>query len=235
MNPYLFGETGKTLFGAYYPPTSHVDRNVGILFCYPMGDEYMRTHWTFRQLAVMLNKEGFHIFKFDYYGTGDSSGNSCDGSIVQWESDILTAIHELKEVSGVSQISMIGLRLGGALATLVASQEIQIQDIVLWDPVIKGQIYIDELNTIQRKKNIQSIYAYPYTEKNVVSSDEEELLGYRTSTLLKQEINQIDLLALDNVLSNRMFLIVSEERKEYLLFRNYMKEKNWEFALSVCS
>ena len=69
-----------------------------------------------KQLAKHLSGGGTDVMTFDYYGTGDSGGVQVDATIPGWEEDILTAIEELKDITGVSKIAVIGLRLGATLA-----------------------------------------------------------------------------------------------------------------------
>ena len=66
-----------------------------IVLCYPMAHEYMYVHRAFRQLANRLARTGFHVFRFDYYGFGDSAGESEESHIEQWIKDISEAIDEI--------------------------------------------------------------------------------------------------------------------------------------------
>ena len=59
MNPFFFGESERALFGLYHPPKSATVRELGVVLCYPMGQEYMRAHRAFRQLALILSNFEF--------------------------------------------------------------------------------------------------------------------------------------------------------------------------------
>ena len=72
----------------------------------------MRTHWAFRKLAGFLAREGFHVLRFDYYGTGDSAGDYHESNIGQWLADIHEAADELKDRADVRDISVVGLQCG---------------------------------------------------------------------------------------------------------------------------
>src|SRR5215217_413896 len=91
MNPLYFGSSQKPLYGVYHPPKSQPGRPVrttGVVLCYPLGQEYMRAHRAFRQLATLLTKSGFPVLRFDYYGTGDSGGDGDAGDVdkvVLWD------------------------------------------------------------------------------------------------------------------------------------------------------
>jgi pimeloyl-ACP methyl ester carboxylesterase len=108
-----------------------------------------------RKLASTLAHDGFHVLRFDYYGTGDSSGGPRDGSLSEWCQNIVTAAADLKECSGVTKVSLLGLRLG---ATLAALTPMDVTNLVLWDPVVDGRKYLDELRSIHTRKFSSLLY-----------------------------------------------------------------------------
>lgn len=139
MDAFFFGD----LFGIYDPPPN-ADAGAGVVLCPPIGQEYMRTHWAFVQLAQQLGRAGFHVLRFDYYGVGDSAGEA--GTVARWREDVRAAVAELKRRSGLKRISVVGLRVGALLA---ATTDVRVQDLVLWDPVVSGAAYRKELEALQ--------------------------------------------------------------------------------------
>ena len=75
MKPIFFGDSKRKLYGVYAPPTGASRRSHAVLLCYPGLQEYGTSHWSFRRLSAMLAREGHHVLRFDYFGTGDSAGN----------------------------------------------------------------------------------------------------------------------------------------------------------------
>jgi len=140
MTPLFFGETGSALLGVWSPP-DHDDRNHGVVICPPIGQEHVRTHWALRQVAAALARAGFHAFRFDWFGVGDSAGTLRDASLARWEEDVASAVQELRDTAGVDQVSLVGLRVGASLAALAAPR-LRPAAIVLWDPVVDGRAYI---------------------------------------------------------------------------------------------
>lgn len=146
MNPFFFGASTQALYGVYHHPNKQLIRDEAILLCPPFGQEYMRSHRANRQLATSLAKQGFHVLRFDYRGTGDSSANIEDITLSDWLEDVETAIEELKETAGTRTVHLIGLRLGGLLASTAALKpKLKVKKLVLWDPIISGQSYDNEL------------------------------------------------------------------------------------------
>jgi uncharacterized protein len=144
VNPFFFGTKERRLFGAYDPPRG-AGRG-GAVICYPWAREYLLAHPTLRQLARLLSGAGLHVLRFDYYGTGDSAGDAEDGSQEQWLADVDTAIEELKEVGQLSQVGLIGMRYGAALAAWTSGRRTDVDRLVLWDPVFDGRAYLGEMD-----------------------------------------------------------------------------------------
>jgi alpha/beta superfamily hydrolase len=80
MTPLLFGSADAPLYGVHHAPQAAPQRT-GIVLCYPFGQEYMRAHRACRQLAMLLAKKGYHVLRFDYSGTGNSSGDVDSASL----------------------------------------------------------------------------------------------------------------------------------------------------------
>lgn len=145
MNPFHFGSSRQPLYGVYHPPRGQGAREHGVLLCAPMGQEYMRAHRAFRQLAMLLARAGIPVLRFDYFGTGDSAGDSDEGTVAQWLDDVGTAADELKDTASVRRVSLVGLRLGALLAARAAKGRDDVDRLVMWDPVASGRAYADEL------------------------------------------------------------------------------------------
>ena len=143
MNPFFFGTKEHRLFGAYDPPRGAGGR--GVVICHPWAREYLLAYTTLRHLARQLAARGVHALRFDYTGTGDSAGDEADASQERWLADIGLAIEELKDVGQVTQVGLVGMRYGAALAAQAAATRKDVDRLVLWDPVFDGPAYLAEL------------------------------------------------------------------------------------------
>src|SRR5271170_1056697 len=114
VRPAYFGRPSQPLFGVHDPPrpspesSEALDRQTSILLCYPGVQEYNMAHWAFRRLSSILSREGFHVLRFDWSGTGDSWGNATDGTVPRWLEDVRIAADELREASGTPEIALVG-------------------------------------------------------------------------------------------------------------------------------
>jgi pimeloyl-ACP methyl ester carboxylesterase len=145
VKPFFFGDSARPLFGLHHPPSGGTPRRWGVVICNPFGQEYLRAHRSLRELANRLAADGFHVLRFDYYGCGDSAGDSDEGSLEQWLLDIGKAIAEVKETSASPRFALVGLRLGATLSALLAAQRGDVERLVLWDPIVDGAAYLEEL------------------------------------------------------------------------------------------
>jgi pimeloyl-ACP methyl ester carboxylesterase len=143
MNHFFFGKSDRRLFGIYDAAEPSAQSHAAIL-CYPAATEYTYAHRTMRQLALRLASVGFHVLRFDYYGTGDSAGESTDIDLDGWQADLETAIEELTEITGLTKLTLIGMRLGAVVAASVAIRlGNRVERLVLWDPVLCGPEYLN--------------------------------------------------------------------------------------------
>lgn len=144
MTAFFFGRSEAPLFGVYHAPAGRAPAG-GVVLCAPFGQEYMRSHRACRQLAGQLSERGLNVLRFDYRGTGDSSGEMDDVRPSEWVEDIGLAIDELKDMAALDRVSLVGLRLGALLAPVAAAGRTDIDRLVLWDPVTSGREYVEEL------------------------------------------------------------------------------------------
>jgi pimeloyl-ACP methyl ester carboxylesterase len=139
MNPFFFGDSGQQLFGAYHP--SHTRSTRGVVICQPWAREYLLAYPTLKLLAHRLAEAGWHVLRFDYFGTGDSAGDSRAGTADHWVRDVQCAIDELEALADVRDIALVGMRLGAVMAARAAKHR-AVRQLVLWDPITDGHAYL---------------------------------------------------------------------------------------------
>jgi uncharacterized protein len=143
MTSFHFGSRQRRLFGYYEPAQANFSTVRAVLLCHPMDNEQVFAYRTMRQLAARLVRAGFHVLRFDYFGTGDSYGNTGEGDLASWCGDIETAIEELKEITGTTKVDLAGLRLGANLSARVAAHRPkEISKLILWEPLAAGELAV---------------------------------------------------------------------------------------------
>jgi pimeloyl-ACP methyl ester carboxylesterase len=145
MIPLHFGRRERLLFGLYTPAAERRKRR-GVIICNPWGGEALRAHRSLRFLGELLAQSGLDVLRFDYSGTGDSFGAEDAVRMEHWIDDTEFAIDELMSASGVSRVSLVGLRLGSYVAAAAAARRSDVVDrAVLWEPMVEGRRYLQEM------------------------------------------------------------------------------------------
>ncbi|MFM2419007.1 MAG: hypothetical protein RL385_3730 [Pseudomonadota bacterium] len=149
-----FGTSAEPLMGLLHLP-SYAARG-GVLLCPPLGYEAWTSYQTYRRVAEELSQFGLAALRFDYAGTGDSSGRCNDpGRIAAYLESVRQGAHVLrKHTSG--PLLLIGLRFGALLAALLAD-ELCADGVVLWDPIASGKRYVRELRMMSASSRAESV------------------------------------------------------------------------------
>ena len=208
MHASYFGSSEKPLFGIYSPPCGRVQRDAVVLLCHPAPQEYMRSHWALRRLAARLADEGFHVFRFDYYATGDSAGDSAAGSLEEWRQNVVAALGEARDVSGVRRASVVGFGLG---ATLAAQAKVRVQDLVLWEPVVSGAAHLAALRSAHERQLAHNLQTPRLPRHGPLF----ELLGHPLPPALQAELETLELRRPFACAPARILLVAAEARPAY--------------------
>jgi len=206
IEPFYFGDRDRSLFGCHQAPLTRMTRTCGILLCYPIGPEYIRSHRAFRQLAARLSKAGFHVLRFDYSGCGDSAGDFETGRLDDWQRSISLAVDELKRRAGLSCVCVIGLRLGATMALLVGARRGCFDAMVLWNSVCDGAAYVRELQLWHESAGGG---ADPNRDDGFA-----EIVGYAFNRSLLDDIAHVDPLALLRQPAKRILFVHTGDTDE---------------------
>lgn len=140
---YFSGGT-LPLFGTLHEPRGGGGRDA-VVFCHAFGEEKLWAHRVFVSFARELAERGHPVFRFDCRGHGDSEGDFGDSSLETNLEDIDAAVTFCKSRTGASRVALLGLRLGATEAALVADRRDDVSALVLWNPVVDGGRYMQEL------------------------------------------------------------------------------------------
>jgi pimeloyl-ACP methyl ester carboxylesterase len=141
-----FGDPERPLLGWLSTPREGVS-SAGVLVLPAVGYSYWSSQRTLRVLAERLATAGHTVLRFDYEGTGDSSGDQWEGDrVASWRASAATGAGELRAL-GCRRLVLLGVRLGGTLALLDASA-LGADAVVAWEPVAVGRPYVRELRML---------------------------------------------------------------------------------------
>jgi len=142
---YFESRSGKRLFGIMHSPTGESKKH-GFVFCHPLAEEKLWAHRAQVNLARKLAHEGYAVLRFDFYGEGDSAGEFEQSTVETRLEDVQGAIECLKKIDlEIREVSLFGLRFGGMIAAITAERLNGISSLILWEPVLEGSRYIQEM------------------------------------------------------------------------------------------
>lgn len=139
----------RQLFGWLHRPPGSVPARWGMVICKPFGFEALCGHRSMRAFAGMAASLGIPVLRFDYLGTGDSAEIEPSADQIEiWTRDIANAVAELRQRTGVARVCLLGFRLG-ALLSILAARQCQVDALALVAPVLNGRKYLREARTAQ--------------------------------------------------------------------------------------
>ena len=121
---------------------------LGVVLCAPYGGEAPATHRAWRGFAESLAAAGLPVLRYDHPGTGDSAGGEEEPDRLDaWIGGVRSAVAHLRAVTGVEEVALAGLRLGGLLAA-AAAREAGADALILLAPFPSGRAFVQELRAM---------------------------------------------------------------------------------------
>jgi exosortase A-associated hydrolase 2 len=135
---------GERIFTAQHLPAAPPTR--AVVMCHPLGEEKLWAHRVFVSFARDLAKAGFAVLRFDCRGEGDSDREFQDADLDSRIEDTHLVIDTVRQWHPtVTDISLLGLRFGAAVAAVTAARHSNVSRLALWDPVTDGATYMQSV------------------------------------------------------------------------------------------
>jgi pimeloyl-ACP methyl ester carboxylesterase len=179
--------------------------SAGVLIVPPFGFEEVCCYRPLRFLARTFAAEGIPTLRFDLPGTGDSSGGLLDSGLLdQWILSVDAAAEELRAVSGVEDVAVLGIRLGGMLATMAAARGANVQDLVLWGSVSTGHAVLRELRAFANMERWEYGNGAPSPPQPIPGF---EVGGFLIGPELLKDLEALDLARLPRMRGRRVLVL----------------------------
>ncbi len=110
-----------------------------IIMCHGFTGDLVESGRLFVEFAQKANHEGYHVFRYDFVGSGSSPEDFAENTFLGgWIKDIQNAIDFVCKHKSVdkSYVYLVGLSFGGA-ASLLAGKSKRVAAVVGWSPVIR--------------------------------------------------------------------------------------------------
>jgi len=185
-------------------------------FCNPAFEERKSAYRCFVDAARVLAGKGMAVIRFDYFGTGDSSGDHAETDLPAHLEGIRLAMQTAGERFGRCRTGLLGLRLGAVLAALAASNGTIDPDLlVLWEPVLNGRLMMATERKRQLvRKMMTAKEAVEAGDKGETAAAESaarqclDLEGYGVSTQFRDELEGLAMEDMLTRLDNRIATFV---------------------------
>jgi exosortase A-associated hydrolase 2 len=196
--PFFFNSGQHSLFGVKHDPAAN-EKNCGWILCHAFAEEKLWAHRVFVNISRQLAKAGYPALRFDYRGYGDSEGKFENSTIADQLEDIRCAIAQInKDYPHITEVGLIGLRYGATLAALCADNNPQVQRLVLWDPLVDMDRYMQEVLranlTTQMVMHGKIVTNREQLTAQILQGEYVNVDGYDLSKDLFQAASEINLL-----------------------------------------
>ncbi|MEM9601284.1 MAG: amino acid adenylation domain-containing protein [Pseudomonadota bacterium] len=128
---------GRQLYSVLQKSKPNTNRRHGVLLVPPLGNEQRRIQRPLRNVMQHFSRAGYTLMRFDWTGTGNSSGDAADlASLDPWYADLVDSAQALAE--HCNQIDIVAFRVGALLASHVDFDSLPIRHTVYCEPVLNG-------------------------------------------------------------------------------------------------
>lgn len=143
--PVTFRSAGAQIVGMLHRPTGR-GRHPAVVILHGFTGNSIEAHRLFVEAARHLSGQGFVVLRFDFRGAGNSAGSFADLTISSQIADARAALRWLCRQPGVDaqRVGLIGLSMGGLVATHVLAKDRRVRAAVLWNPLAFPRALRDE-------------------------------------------------------------------------------------------
>jgi pimeloyl-ACP methyl ester carboxylesterase len=177
----------------------------GVVLCGAYGFEQMAAHRPWRSLAKGLAAAGCPTLRFDYPGEGDSADPG-EARVDACVAAVWRAVRFLRATTGVTEIVVVGLRLGATFAALAAEGE-AVDRLVLLAPVTTGRAYLREM-----RLRAQTIGRLPDGSAPAQDPDCLTVGGFRMEAAFLADLADLNLARLQRAPAGHALLLAAETK-----------------------
>ncbi len=149
------GEDGRRLFcHGFLSEQTHAGVAFVLLngFLDRMGDRHLRALQA--DLAGVLAGCGCEVYHLDYFGTGDSYGETHEMDFDESCRDVAHVVDTLRASRGHRRVVLFGVRLGADLALRLAESRADLRDLILVEPVVNGRLFYKSRLFLRRSAHL---------------------------------------------------------------------------------
>lgn len=144
-----------------------------IVLAPPFGREQVISSRTLRVLAIRAARDhAALVLRPSWSGTGESTGELPADPAAAWAAELLELISAGRRLAPGTPVSVIGLRLGAAVAASILGEPGAAESTVLWEPVA-GRRFVREHQALRRISISQPVAASGVELPGVLLTDDQ--------------------------------------------------------------
>lgn len=195
LSPFFLNSPRGPLFCLYTAPCGG-EPTQAALYLHPFAEEM---HKSRRMVALQrraMVECGVAVLQIDLTGCGDSAGDFGDATWQSWQDDVRLGYAWLQQRAGCP-VSVWGLRTGATLAAEMAAQLPDIRQLILWQPVTSGDLFINQFLRIKLASEMladgQAQSGTKALRAGLEAGEPVEVGGYMLSPGMAQQLGRIKL------------------------------------------
>lgn len=187
FQPFWIGDGPRSLYAALHACDGRPRAATGIVCVPPLLHEQPRSRRFVTEAASALAALGLPCLRFDFRGTGDSSGHGDELDFAAMHGDLSRAVSVLKSRAGVERVALIAWR-GAALPTVtwLASGR-HVDQVILWEPITDGAGWLAELERQDAGERATRPRPRPGVPRTAEPED-GQLMGFAASRTLRRDL-----------------------------------------------
>ncbi len=190
VTPLYFGRPERPLFGMLH--RQHDDPDFaptrGLVVAPPLLQEGIGAHRALWWLGERVAPDGITTLRFDWHGSGDSSGTSDQLTVGGLVEDMQAATDWMQCHARVGGVRQLALRSGCLVLLAAAARSTRPVDLVLWDPVLDGARLVQDWRR-QHREQLAEVGRY-LTGPQL--SGPQDLIGFDVAGAFLDEMTELD-------------------------------------------
>lgn len=182
--PQWLGDASRYLYTALHR-CAQPGARLGVLLVPPLFHEQPRSRRLLTEVASGLAALGLPSLRFDFFGTGDSAGDSEQADFASMGVDLDLAVAALCTQAGVDRVAILAWRGAALPVARWLDQGGRPAVVVLWEPIVDGAQWIEQLERDDAAER-RSPERYPLARAAPVP--DRQLMGVAVSPQLRRDI-----------------------------------------------
>lgn len=188
FEPLWLDPQGRCLYAALHRG-ARARATTGVVLVPPLLHEQPTSRRFLAEVAAGLAAQGLPSLRFDFLGTGDSSGSGEQLDFSSMSIDLGLAVAALAARTGVERVVLLAWR-GAALAVGRWLEEGGRADlVVLWEPITDGSTWLEELRRLDASERAERPRARPGVA-SISDPSDGQLMGFPVSPGLREDLVQ---------------------------------------------